>query len=422
MRLPLVCSPEHREPQSSWITRVAWENRCTPNALLEHCGLLELHRGETLLGLRPDGVARLSEATTIAPHTIDGLATRRLFENAGDAIDLEGSRQHWAGQIARAHVDVSSQRCCPQCLLERQGAMDERWLHRMSYCCPDHRLLLIRLPDLRRGLDIRHGPRRIGPPGTPGSTPAHGNQWPPLSAAIDFDELDEHATKTLQDILDGKSTRRNNQEINPYQTTRYLWATTLMLGRFIDAEDLPLDDTRRAAMTSLASQRGGRGPAATIVRKHPDRLAALVPSAWLLALGPDEARRDRLLDRVVVRVRDSDPRATKPHTYFPRLPLWLRAEMQQRLAETSQHRLKMVLRRTARPTRVVAANQLPQMLWPALFDERFADLLPGLPRQAARAFCSVALLRLDHCASIKEGSPGVIVGEDRRIRRSARAS
>jgi hypothetical protein len=42
------------------------------------------------------------------------------------------------------------------------------------------------------------------------------------------------------------------------------------------------------------------------------------------------------------------------------------------------------------------------MLWPALFDERFADLLPGLTRQAARAFCAVALLRLDHCASIKE--------------------
>jgi len=79
--------------------------------------------------------------------------------------------------------------------------------------------------------------------------------------------------------------------------------------------------------------------------------------------------------------------------------------MQQRLAETSQHRLKMVLRRTARPTQVVAANQLPQMLWPALFHERFADLLPGLTRQAARAYCSVALLRLEHCASINEAEP-----------------
>lgn len=405
MRLPLVCPPEQREPQSSWIARLAWENRCAPTALLDHFVGRELEAGEALLGLRSDGVVKLSQATTIAPDIIEGLATRRLFERAGDEIDPSSHHALWAGQIARAHVDVSSRRCCPDCLLERHGAMDDRWLHRMSYCCKRHRLVLIHLSELRQQLGMRLGRRRVGPPGAPDATPAYGSRWPQLCASIDFDELDECAMRTLDDILNGRAATRNGEQISPYQTTRYLWTTTLMLGRFMFVDDLPLDATRRVAMTSLAGGRGGRGIGASIVRKHPDRLAALVPSAWLLALGPAGPPRDRLLQRVVARLRDSDPReVTTPYTYFSRLPPWFRTELEQGLAESSRHRFKMVLRGAARSRRLVSAEQVPQMLWPALFDDRFADLLPGLSRQAERVFCSISLLRLDHCGSLKEAA------------------
>lgn len=405
MRLPLVCPPEEREPQSSWIARLAWENRCAPTALLHHCVGRELEAGEALLGLRPDGVLKLSQATTIAPDIIERLATRRLFESAGDKIAPSSNRQLWAAQIARAHVDVCSRRCCPHCLLERRGAMDDRWLHRMSYCCQRHGLVLIHLSELRQHLGVPPGRRRFGPPGAPGSTPAYGPRWPRLCAPIEFGELDGCAMTTLDDILNGRSTTRKGEQISPHQTTRYLWTTTLMLGRFMFVDDLHLDATRRGAMVSLAGGRGGRGVGASIVRKHPDRLAALVPSAWLLALGPAGPARDRLLQRVVTRLRDSDPReATTPYTYFSRLPPWLRNELEQGLAESSRHRFKMVLRDAGRSRRLVSAKQVPQMLWPALFDDRFADLLPGLSRQAGRVFCSISLLRLDHCASLKEAA------------------
>lgn len=405
MRLPLVCPPEQREPQSSWIARLAWENRCAPTALLHHCIDRELEAGEALLGLRHDGVLKLSHATTIAPEIIDGLATRRLFESAGDEIDPSAGRQLWATQIAHAHVDISSRRCCPQCLLERRGAMDNRWLHRMSYCCKRHGRVLIHLAELRQHLGVSLGRRRVGPLGAPRSSPAYGSRWPQLCASIDFDELDERATTTLEDILNGRSTTREHEPINAHQTTRYLWTTTLMLGRFMFADDLPLDAARRAAMTSLTGGPGGRGVGASIVRKHPDRLAALVPSAWLLALGPAGPRRDRLLKRVVERLRDNDPQeATTRYTYYSRLPPWLRTELEQGLAESSRHRFTMVLRGAGQSSTRVSAKQVPQMLWPALFDDRFADLLPGLSLQAGRVFCSISLLRLDHCESLKEAA------------------
>jgi len=397
MRLPLVCQPQPHEPQFSWIDRLAWENRCTTDGLLAHCGVFDLRRAEKQLGLRPPSVARLSAATTIAPEAIEELASRRLFENAGDPVD-PADESNLLSNLARAHISFTSPRCCPECLLERDGAMHNHWLHRMSYCCEQHGLLLVTLADVRRELRLLRF-RGFAPPTS--RTPISG--WNRITQEIGVDALDHEATATLKRILDGRSSSRDGHRLTPHETGRILWATALMLGRLMHPQDLLLDARRQQAMANLVARRRTTHRRAENARNHPDWLGAIVPSAWLLALGPDGADRDRLIHRLVRRLRDPEhARVTKPQTYYRRLPPWLRQEISSRFTATSSHRFKPVLRAQAGPARVVRPSQIPQMLWPTLFDDRFAMLLPGLRRDTARIFCSIALLRIDHCSSATE--------------------
>lgn len=400
MKLPLVCVPLPYEPQSSWLARVAWEHRCSVIELLAHCGVSEPQPGELQFGLCPSSLIHVSRATGIPARQIADLASRRLLHNMGEPTVRHAYRPLHAAQAAKAHLQLRDLRCCPTCLRERAGARHEHWLHRMSYCCLEHREALVPLEVLRQALGLRRT-RPWSPPGAPGVAARHAAAWPTVTAPLRLDWLDERATFTLTDILEGRPTLRAGQLIGPAQTNTMLWATALMLARFICAEDIPLDNARRQALNALEIERQVSQRGAHIIRKRPELLAVVVPSAWLLAFGDHTPARQCLIDRLAARVRED--KKTNPHVYYDRLAPWLTVDIATALTRTSNHRLHPTLTpRVYRSPGRLAATHIPQMLWPTVFQQRFATILPNLSTQPARVLCSIALLRFDHCANIKK--------------------
>jgi len=399
VRLPLGVAPERNEPQSSWLARIAWEHRCSVLELLAHCGVTELQPGELQFGLCPSSLIHVGRATGVPAGQIAGLASRRLLHHMGEPALRHLHRPTHAAQTGKAHLDLRDLRCCPTCLRERTGARHDHWLHRMSYCCLKHRESLVPLAALRQALGLWKV-RPWGPPGALGVVHDRDARWLPISTPLELDSLDECATRTLQDILEGRPTIREGTQISPADATAMLWATTLMLARFMRADDLQLDNARRRTLRVLETERPAGQHQAHNIRKRPEFLAAIVPSAWMLALGPKTPTCRRLIDQLAARVRED--KTTNAHTYYDRLPPWLTVEIATALTRTSSHRLLTALSpRVHRSPGRLAATHIPQMLWPTLFAQRFAALLPGVSTQAARVFCSIALLRFDHCNSLK---------------------
>lgn len=419
MRLPLVCAPAPDEPQLSWLSRLAWENRCSVIDLLEHCGIAVPRRSDLALGLADPDLTRISEATSLAVDELRPLGMRHAFARAGETLRVPTLPTAPRGAaFAHAHLGLEGERGCLECLRERRGALDVHCLHRLSNCCVTHNLLLVNTirPGYRSGerpLSTQGGP--LGAPGAPGAPGADTPAWLSATTTLDIDWRDRGLATAIQNILAGRPARLNGQRIAPAATSRFLWCVVLLLARFIEPDDLDLDEPRRNLLIAFTERRPAKrqrtAEPGTLLRREPQTLAALAPTAWALMLSGNEPLRHEMLQKLVRRVNAPENRATtRLQAYYPRLPDSLRTEL---IAEMSAYRLRysgrcmdragLILSRT-RARQGVAPSHIPQMLWPTMYDTEFASLLPTLTRQSGRTLCSILLLRVGPCTSLKSAA------------------
>lgn len=410
MRLPLVCTPLPDEPQLSWLRRLAWENRCSVASLLDHCEI-ELPTFSILaLGLPDDHLRLLSQATSLPVDDIRSLGLKEVFARAGEPLITPDLSPHQRGStLAGAHINLDGRRRCSQCLIDRQGAVSVRWLHRLSTCCISHEVLLIDLRTPRDSTTERPLGVTMQPPGTSGRHRKGNQEWRKRSQPIRLDWRDRGLALAIDRILAGEDQEFADRRIPPADASRMIWATTMLLARFVEPEDLELDASRSEALRTYIARRPAtrarpREPHTRLRTEHA-ALAAIAPSAWALSFGGRQAFQDELLDRVITRVRAKENRrGARVQSYYSRLPPWLNAGISAGMRRTTCQRLIHAdLRQsgTARTSRNVKPSHVPQMLWLATFEQNFAPLMPDLTQTSGRTLCSILLLRMGPCTSLK---------------------
>ncbi|MEJ7783819.1 MAG: TniQ family protein [Solirubrobacteraceae bacterium] len=411
MRLPLVCPPAPDEPQLSWLRRLAWENRCSVVALLSHCGIAMPTFSLLALGLSDDDLGRISRATSLPVELLNGLGLRHVVARAGEPVLTPELSAHQRGStLAASYVSLDGVRRCPQCLIERQGAVSTRWLHRLSTCCITHEMTLASLPRPRAAVPEDALRTTTQPPGTPSPHRTRNTDWNRAAQAVTLDYRDCGLADAIDRILDGKCTQFADHLIPPAAVSRLIWGTVMLLARFVEVDDLELDKPRRAALTAYVARRpetrARRQEPNTRLRREHEALAALAPSAWALALGHSNTFRNDLLDCVAARIRALDRANVRIQSYH-RLPAWLKAGLAERMSQTACHRLtraKFRVSRLAGTGRGIDPAHIPQMLWTSTFETNFAPLLPTLTPHSGRALCSILLLRMGPCASLKSAA------------------
>lgn len=412
MRLPLVCFPALDEPQLSWLRRLAWENRCSVVSLLDHCGVAVPAFSILALGLPDDDLRQITNATSVPLDALRGLGLREVFLRAGEPLITPELSSHQRGSmLAGSHINLDGRRRCPQCLIERQGAVSTRWLHRLSTCCITHQTLLI---DMRtRRTTLPEHPLRVTaqPPGTRGHHRKSNPEWHQGAQPVRLDLRDLGLANTIDQILRGSGTEFAGRNLPPADVSRIIWSTVRLLARFLEPDDLELDQPRRAALRAYISRRpAGRARQRepnTRLRQEHEALAALAPSAWALAIGGDQAFRDELLDRVVARVRAANKRDGARVQSYHGLPEWIRAGIGDRMKRSASHRLvraNLFATRVARMHRSLRPSHIPQMLWLPTFEENFAALFPALTPDSGRTLCSILLLRMGPCTSLEDAA------------------
>lgn len=254
----------------------------------------------------------------------------------------------------------------------------------------------------------------IKPPGASGRPPMWDIPMCESIDTVDLDWRDRGLGATIARMLDGQDTRFGDTRVPPAETSRIIWCVALFLARFVETGDLCVDDVRGSALEAFVAGRPTernrhREPSARLRHDH-SALAALAPSAWALAFGDDQEFRNDLLDRVVVRLRAPENRQCRIESYT-RLPSWLRSDVGRRVRHTASHRLL----RANLPARSLPCSvpdlrrRIPQMLWPTVFEQSFAPHLGGLSRDSGRTLCSILLLRLGPCTSLK--SAALLLGQ-----------
>ena len=416
MRLPLVCAPRSDEPQLSWLTRLAWENRCSVVDLLEHCAIAVPGRSDLALGLTDRDLDVISQATSLPVDDLAGLGMRHTFARSGELTAVgDAIGVHRGTVFAHSHLRLEAERGCRECLRERRGAVQVRWLHRLSTCCMTHDVLLVDMFS-DRARRIRRPPLTslARPPGAPGNQPTQG--LGPLGGPehVSLDWRDLGLAATIEGILAGQPAEFKGRQITPAETSRFLWCVVLLLARFIGPEDIPLDRPRREALEAFAARRPStRNQSAepgTVLRRDYASLAALAPSAWALTLGDDQPFRDDLLNKLIGRINAPQNRCAHVRSYNARLPDWLRIDIEGR---TTAYRFRFSSRRLeragvavhgAQPAHTILPSQIPQMLWPRVYKEAFAPLLPNLTTESGRTLCSILLLRVGPCSNLKSAA------------------
>jgi hypothetical protein len=413
VRLPLVCRLERDEPLLSWLSRIAWDNRCSVAELMDHCDVRFSSCAELALGPSDGALERISRATTVSVDDLRGAGLRRVLVRAGEPDCDLGQGYAWpqyASSLARAHISIFGGWACPSCLVERGGAVAMRWLHRLSACCITHDNLLVNVRDPRFGKGLPLLGRTLQPPGAP---PSPRDRWALADASqkITIDWRDRGLARTIDAILEGH-TDFAGRSLPAGEASRTIWCLALLLARFVKCEDLSVDAPRRRALRTFLAGRPAtrtrlREPSTHLRRDHA-ALAAFAPSAWAIAFGADDAFRDDLLDRLAARIRAPENRNTaRIQSYYRHLPTWVRGDISRRVRLTGSQRLAragLPATRHARAHAALPASRVPQMLWPTVFTEAFAASLPGLTPGSARTLCSILLLRIGPCSNLKDAS------------------
>ena len=449
-RLPIFVEPVADESFASYVDRLAAAFRVPVSVLL--AATLGTRRGD--LPLRGYGVTlptthlrSFAFSTGLDPERVRQMLLESYigiaFRHSGDRRPLDRSRLlsgEWA-YLTGSHV-------CPACLTERSAAWRLSWKLPWSFACEEHGCLLV---DACPGCGSRTGPGRRDRRSAPEhltSVAAPGrcaNALPPgrartgraarpcgyaLAAAPSLDLGACPDLLSSQAVLD--SALRGERQIMAASrvssveflaAARSLCALILYAAELDDLGPLPApvaaafadhlagrsaNDRMRRSLAGRNEDRR-RGPRTRCYGRVPSAaplVAAITPlTIRCLSSGSEAA----LADAVAPLARRAEARN---RSYARRLsidfafPVELCAAYEAGLASSAGFsRRAGIDRRTARTGRhSFTAAQVPQLLWPELYERLFADLIPGTRPESVRRFCSMALVRAAHGCTWQEAA------------------
>jgi hypothetical protein len=433
-RLPLVPTPLDDEPIASWLRRVAADNRTTVAELVDRLPRAEgLGVGWLHVEAGPDTRAALNVLTGVPPDRLDAMVLAR-YDSV--AVDLAAARRSAAGplrHVARhGHACVPDSHFCPACLRERSGAWRIEWKTAFAFVCPRHRRVLLSRcaacgtrPGLGRGERTSRDPLRSGAAlaaeavtccrapllegGICTADLADAAPGPVASAQV----LD--AQERLLTSLRGQWVELRGRGLAPREYVHAIGEVINLVLTCVEPGELPTPAAlsgafaehceRRAETRRDREPRRSAGTPWTRIRRDASLAAAVVPAAVQLAAASDRRQR-RLLAPVIARLRRGDT-TVRAHEVLHRfdLPSDLRASIGSLLDQgsTRSHRLGLAPRvMPAEPW--PPPSRVPQALWAAVYDEWFAELLPGWRQDHGRLFTSMALLRMTSCPSFSSAA------------------
>jgi hypothetical protein len=348
---------------------------------------------------------------------------------------------------------------CPECLRESGGIWRLAWKLPWSFACVRHRCLLVdTCPSCERRIGagkLSGGcglpfPSKVPVPtacNNPSSMPPAPAPRPSEPCGHPLDEvnpllLGEEWPRLLeaQDRIDGAlvGTRLTvaGQEVAPlayFSDLRSLTATILAWGLPEDLGALPdvpsaaferhveereaLRAGRSVTVTSRGTTRTRRRPYAETPQSA-SLMAAVLPLAASMLAAPSSRDLADSLAPVAVRVREDDTVRflTRVGNLRPSALLMDAWERCVRPYQRTVYRLRLGRKQgqTRPPLGALNPGHVPQLLWKEEYEASFARLLsPSMSENHARAFCSMALVKLVGSHTWKEAATELGLPEDR---------
>lgn len=411
--LPLLVTPVDDETLLSFCRRLAAHNEGYLAGVLKACGLggegAKLRSVPHMAVVLDAAVLdELAEATGITRERAEGL----LLGSYRGALDA-ASCPHTGGvdlmrwMRRQGLLDVGS-RLCPRCVSNDDG-FRMAWRFTWSFACPEHGMLLeARCPRCRRpyAYDGNHRPAlsslvpvRSACNNQPGRGQGNvGRNCRPCGhpfsalAVRTATERAARAQERLRGVLRGEQATVFGEEVSGQEWRAELRSVVAVLAHLAEADDLgELCDASSAAFDAYVV--GGRdsGPRSAWLRPDPALLAAVVPSAVELLGCSSAAEFDERLAPFVHRGFETKFRfLSDAHRQ-----LGLRGRTMRSWGRVLGSRVHLTARLRARHVgpeeRPDGLASLPQLLWPDVFEHRFARFLPDVRSHLRRRFCSLAL-------------------------------
>ena len=445
--LPLRLIPAEAESFASYVDRLAYRLRAPLGALLEATGVgIPYCYG---IALEERSRKAFAAATGLEERQVDALLLTTYDGLAIDLGEVDLSRPHglrrggtweWA-YLVGSHV-------CPSCMDEACAQAGPPWQLRWKlpwlFACTKHRRLLVdTCPRCRRRTGVGR-PERKGGLGFPTVVPAPGlcaNSLGPgegrsgrgarpcrqpladiKTVSLGRSRAILEAQASLEAALDGAPQHVGSQPVSTLTYFRDLRSLCALILYGAEADDLrPLPEPLLSAFTQHVEEReqkvrerervraegGGRsGPRNRTFAGAPKSaalMAAIAPRAVTILAPPSKRDLAAELSWLVERVNEAAPRgAAHLVAHLPMSPP-LRSAWSQATARTrgGRPRYRSLALTAGLHTLVQAGteagfgpDQVPQLLWEGVYDERFAGFFPGVERDTARRFLSLALVKL----------------------------
>jgi len=411
--LPLLVAPVGDETLLSFCRRLSAHNEGCLASVLKACGLggegAKLRSVPHMAVVLDAAVLdELAEATGITRERAEGLllgSYRGVLDAAScprtGGLDL----MRWMRR--QGLLDVGS-RVCPRCVSD-DGGFRMAWRFTWSFACPEHGLLLeARCPGCHRpfAYDGSHRPALsslVPVPSACNNQPGRGqgnvgrNCRPCGHAfsALAFRTATERAARAqerLRMVLRGDQAAVHGEAVSGKEWRAELRSVVAVLAHLAEANDLgELCDASSAAFDAYVAAGRDSGPRSAWLRPEPALLAAVVPSAVELLGCSSAAEFDEQLAPFVYRGFETKFRfLSDAHEH-----LGVRGRTMQSWGRVLGSRVHLTARLRARyvgpEERPDGLASLPQLLWPEVFEHRFARFLPDVRSHLRRRFCSLAL-------------------------------
>ena len=411
--LPLLVAPVDDETLLSFCRRLAAHNEgCLAN-VLKACGLggegTKLRCVPHMAVVLDAGVvAELAEAAGITSER----AERLLFACYRGALDAASCPRVGGLPLMRwtrrqGLLGVGS-RVCPHCVGD-DGAFRLAWRFAWSFACPEHGVLLeARCPGCRRPYSYDGSHRPVLSSLVPVLS-ACGNQPPRGQGNIGrncrpcghpFSDLAGRAAtarvacaqRRVRAVLRGEPATVHGEGVSAREWRNELTSLVAILAQLSDGDDLgEVCTVASEAFDDYVTAGRGSGPRSVWPCPDPALLAAVIPTAVELLDSASPAEFDDRLAPFVRRGFETRFRfLSDAHGQ-----LGVRGRTMQAWGRILGPRVHLTTRLRARyvspDARPDGLASLPQLLWPDVFDERFARFLPKVRRRLRQRFCSLAL-------------------------------
>lgn len=431
--------PHSGESFSSYVDRLAAKHDVALAVILSRLGLVSPSSKRPPAGygvvLDEEHLQLFSTVSRLPPDTV---RTLLLSAYDGIALDMAGATSAEPDSLRKAAVAqwayFSGSHYCPECLKESRGAWQLSWKLPWSYCCPRHQCLLNELCpycNQRAAGGRRDGwtspvfHARVPRPGycgnpLPQGQATRGKGGTPCGGFLS----DAPATDVAGFVRLMAAQERAHQMLRPddapnckvaaasfFNEMRSLSALLLYSADVDDFGLLPepsrvavqrhVDARNQARSERKAMGDGRNGPRPRSYQGTPEDpalMSAVVPLALTIADSVDDNELRRHLQPLADRLQERSSKYRWAALEYFQFSDRLRTAFTQ----CSERRSSFNRRVGHRSSKVTLAAQpyafqpcnVPQLIPLDLFEQSFTLLFPNLLKNHARAFCSMALVKL----------------------------